>query len=118
MGQPVTVVQKPSTRPGIVRFELNRSITGMGHERYLAGTPILGDRPPDQVARTIFEHGGVESVHINSNVVTVELARGFDPAGLKELLEDMFIYYRPGVEVPSFPTEEPAEEPAGEPAGA
>ncbi len=112
MGQPVTVVEKFSSRPGVVRYELNRSITGMGHERYRADVPVLGDRPPDQVARALFERGGVESVHINSNVVTVELARGFEPTGLKDLLEGMFIYYRPGVEVPSFPTEEPAPEPA------
>ena len=34
MGQPVAVVHKPSSVPGVIRFEANRSLTGMGHERY------------------------------------------------------------------------------------
>ena len=32
MGQPVTVIEKPSSRAGIVRFETNRVLTGMGHD--------------------------------------------------------------------------------------
>ena len=34
MGQPINVVEKPSSTPGVARFETNRSLTGMGHERY------------------------------------------------------------------------------------
>ena len=34
MGQPVTVVSKPAPEEGILIFELNRSITGMGHKNY------------------------------------------------------------------------------------
>jgi hypothetical protein len=110
MGQPVTVVQKSSSKPGVVRFEINRSITGMGHERYRAEVPVSGERPPDVLARTLFEHGGVDGVHINSNVITVDVGKGSDPASLKELIQNMFIYYGPGVEIPSFPTEDaPAE---------
>ena len=37
MGQPITVVEKPSSTPGVARFETNRSLTGMGHERYRVG---------------------------------------------------------------------------------
>ena len=33
MGQPITVVEKRGPA-GVVRFELNRSLTGMGHERF------------------------------------------------------------------------------------
>ena len=76
MGQPITVIEKPGERNDIVRFELNRSLTGMGHERYRADQEILGDRPPDELARRLFAHGGVEAVHIYSNVVTVDLAPG------------------------------------------
>ncbi len=36
MGQPITVTEKPTKRAGIVRFELNRALTGMGHEQYAA----------------------------------------------------------------------------------
>ncbi len=106
MGQPVTVVQKPSSKPGVVRFEINRSITGMGHERYRADQEVSGDRPPDRLARTLIEEGGVQGVHINSNVITVDLGRAGDPGGLRELIENMFIYYAPGVEVPAFVTDD------------
>ena len=102
MGQPITVIQKPTTRPGVVRFELNRSLTGMGHERYSAVEGVTGGRPPDERARRVFAHGGVNAVHVYSNEVTVELAPGADPAGLLEVLQDLFIHYTEGV-VPSIP---------------
>ena len=76
MGQPVTVIEKPSLRGGTVRYELNRALTGMGHERYLPDDVIVGDRPVDVLARRIFEHGGVDRLHINGSVVTVDLAKG------------------------------------------
>ena len=41
MGQMVAVSEQPSASPGIVRFELNRALTGMGHERYEAGTEMV-----------------------------------------------------------------------------
>lgn len=106
MGQPVTVVQKRSSRPGVVRFEINRSITGMGHERYRADQPVSGERPADVLARLLFEHGGVDGVHINSNVITLDMGKGSDPDELRDLIENMFIYYKPGVEVPAFPTDD------------
>ena len=103
MGQPVTVVQKPSTTPGVILFEANRSLTGMGHEHYSAGDDISGIRPPDELARRLIEHGGVDSVHVNSNVITVTVsAGGADQEGLRELIEELFIHYRPGVEPPPF----------------
>lgn len=103
MGQPVSVIEKPSTRPGVVRFELNRSLSGMGHERFRADQPVSGDRPVDILAQRLFERGGVDTIHINANVVTLELARGASADGCKELIEELYIYYRPGVEIPSFP---------------
>lgn len=99
MGQPVTVVEKPSSNLGVVRFEINRSITGMGHERYTSAEDALSDRPPDELARRLFTHGGVERLHINSNVITIELMRGASSDGIREIIEDLFTYYRPGVEV-------------------
>lgn len=102
MGQPITVVEKPSSRAGLVRFEINRSITGMGHERYLAGQDIIGTRPPDELARRLFARGGIDAVHVNSNVITLELTEGGDATGIGELIEELFLYYREGVEVPSI----------------
>jgi hypothetical protein len=100
MGQPVTVIEKPSSRAGVVRYELNRSITGMGHERYVEGQQVHGETPAAELARRLFARGGVAAVHVNSSVVTVTFS-GFTTAGVKELIEELFAYYRPGVPVPS-----------------
>lgn len=93
MGQPVTVVESRTAIPGVVRFELNRSISGMDHEVYLADTTVTGDRPVDECARRLLAHGGVDRVSINSSVVTVELSKGSDGTGLKEVLENLFRFY-------------------------
>ena len=62
------------TKPGTAVFDLNRSLTGMGHERYYSAGDAVGHRPCDVLARRLFEREGVRVVHIYSNVVTVELA--------------------------------------------
>jgi hypothetical protein len=97
MGQPITVVEKPTARPGVVRFEINRSLTGMGHERYHRRDDATADRPPDELARRLFDTGQVEGVHIYSNIITVDLAKGGSPAGMTDIIHDLFVYYRPGV---------------------
>ncbi|HSL56448.1 MAG TPA: hypothetical protein VK866_01265 [Acidimicrobiales bacterium] len=102
MGQPITAIETPTATPGTVRFEINRSLTGMGHERYRAGQPVQGDRPPDELARRLFERGGIDAVHIYANVVTIDLDEHRDTAGLHEIIEGLYTYYRPGVEVPSL----------------
>ncbi|HEX2700318.1 MAG TPA: hypothetical protein VHM89_08975 [Acidimicrobiales bacterium] len=102
MGQPIVVVQKPSSVKGVVRFEINRSLTGMGHESYANAAAATGDRPPDVLARRLFEHGGVSGVHVYSNVITVELGPGESGEGMRELVEELFIHYREGVQ-PSIP---------------
>lgn len=101
MGQIVTVIEKPSARPGVVRFETNRVLSGLGHDTFTSPDQITGDRPVDVIARRLFEHG-VESVHINSNVITVSLGVGATSAGLKELIEGMYLYYEPGAEPPTL----------------
>ena len=102
MGQPITVTVKPTRRDGIVRFELNRSLTGMGHEHYASAAAPTGDRPPDVLARRLFEHPAVKAVHIYSNEVTIELQPGTSSDGLKEAMEGLYIHYLPGV-TPSIP---------------
>lgn len=93
MGQPIVVNEKPSSNPGVVRFETNRALTGMGHERYLAGTEVWGERPPDELARRLLARGGVAGVQINSNVVTVDLEMGHDAVGLKSIIENLYRFY-------------------------
>lgn len=100
MGQLVTVIEKPSTNGGVVRYEINRTLTGMGHERYLPGEEIIGDRPPDELARRLFARGEIDGIHINSNVITVNLARGADSDGILDIIQDLYTHYRPGVRVP------------------
>jgi hypothetical protein len=101
MGQPVTVIEVPSSQPGVVRYRTNRPLTGMGHEIYrsLDDVDAAADKPASRIARILMENGGVESVHLNGNVVTVHLGHADSDVGLKELIEEVFIYYRPGVEV-------------------
>jgi hypothetical protein len=113
MGQPITVVEKRSSRPGLVRFEVNRPLSGMGHERWSAGSLVEGSRPVDELARRLFAHGGVEGVHINGSMVTVELGRGCTSAGLAAVIEGLFRYY------PDAPASAPASSatPVGEAAG-
>ena len=93
MGQPITVTEKRGERGDIVRFDLNRSLTGMGHERYRADQEIVGDRPPDELARRLFAHGGVEAVHVYSNMVTVDLASGATSEGLADIVHSLFVHY-------------------------
>ena len=62
------------------------------------------------LARRLFDTGRIDSVHIYQNVVTVDLKKGFNSDGLATVLEDLYIYWTPGREVPAL--EMPAEEPA------
>ncbi len=101
MGEPVTVIEKSASVPGFVRFETNRSLTGMGHERYRKGDVIRRQRPPDQLAERMFETGQVDEVHVYGQAITLKLSSGASPDGLKEIIEDLYTYYRPGVAVPT-----------------
>lgn len=102
MGQPIVVTEKATADPRIVRFETNRVLTGTGHERYTSGGVVAGDRPPDELARRLFARGGIESVHVYSNMVTVQLDAGGKADGLREIVENLHIHYREGV-TPSYP---------------
>lgn len=93
MGQIVNVVERPSSRAGIVRFETDRSLSGMGHDRYVAGQPIEDDRPVDELARRIFARGGVQAVHINGSVITVDLESGFGPDGIADIVRGLYTFY-------------------------
>ena len=99
MGQLITVTRKPSVRPDVAIFELNRSLSGMGHERFKSAAEATRDKPVDELARRLFAGGGVEGVHIYSNVVTVDLSAGADTEEMADIIRDLFTYYREGVEV-------------------
>jgi hypothetical protein len=114
MGQPVAVTEKPSSSPGIVRFELNRALTGMGHEHFRSADDAFGPRPAAELARRLFATGQVEGVHVYSNIVTVDLATEQSASGLADVMRDLYKYWQPGMAPPAFEDVEPAEE---EPAG-
>ncbi len=102
MGQSVTVTERPTGRSGVVRFEVNRPLTGMGHERYRSLEQCSGSRPPDVLARRLFEHGGVTAVHVYGNQVTVELEAFGTSEGMLDVVRGLFTHYVEGVEPKKF----------------
>jgi hypothetical protein len=112
MGQPINVVEKPSSTPGIARFETNRSLTGMGHERYLSAEDVIDDRPVDELARRLFETGGVTQVHANGSMVTVHLSDGWTGARLLDVIRGLYVFYPPAAptEAETVPEAETAAE--------
>lgn len=93
MGQPINVVEKPTRTPGVARFEINRSLTGMGHERYRSVDDIVDNRAVDELARRLFETGGVQAVHVNGSVITVELSEGWTGDRLLDVIRGLYIHY-------------------------
>ena len=102
MGQQIAVVEKPSSKPGVVRFEANRNLTGMGHEVFRSTADAVGPRPAAALARNLLATGMVDGVHIFGNMITVDLAKGADPAGLDDVIRDLYQYWKPGMEPPVF----------------
>ena len=103
MGQPVATKKVPSATPGRVRFEINRSLTGQGHEHYASATDARGSKPADVLARRLFATGAVTSVHVYGNMITLDVTPSASEAALQTAVEDMYQYWTPG-KVP--PTEE------------
>jgi hypothetical protein len=112
VGQPVAVTEKPSSSPGIVRFELNRALTGMGHEHFASVGEAFGPRPAAELARRLFATGQVAGVHVYSNIVTVDLGSGQTANGLADVVRNLYQYWKPGMEPPAFEDVEPAVEEA------
>ncbi|HVV38612.1 MAG TPA: hypothetical protein VHC63_18535 [Acidimicrobiales bacterium] len=116
MGLAINVTEKKTSKPGVVRFEADRGLTGMAHERYSSLADVIFDRPPDRLAKMLFERGGVKHVHIYGNEITVTLEPGANTDGLAQLITNLFIHYREGV-TPSILVDENGEM-IGEAAGA
>ena len=71
MGQTITVTARRGASPSVVMFDCDRSITGMAIERYGSVDETKGDRPPDVLARRLFDLGATR-VTVYSSVVTAE----------------------------------------------
>jgi hypothetical protein len=102
MGQPVAVEQKAGGTSAIIRFETNRSLTGMGHERFTSAAEAKGTRPAAVVARRLFESGQVSWVHVYGNIVTVQLSSGASQSGLDDIVRDLYQYWKPGMTPPTL----------------
>ena len=102
MGQLVAVTEKPSATRGVVRFEINRSLSGMGHEHFASVADAWGNTPSDELARRMFATGRVAAVHVYGNIITVDLSKGHDSEGLADILRNLYRYWKPGVEPPTF----------------
>ncbi|MCU1501107.1 MAG: hypothetical protein JWM12_461 [Ilumatobacteraceae bacterium] len=114
MGQPVAVVVKQSPTPGLVRFEANRNLTGMGHETFRTAADAVGPRPAASLARTLLATGHVQRVHMFGNIITVDLLKGYTADGLADIVRDMYQYWKPGMVPPALV--EPVAEEGGAPA--
>lgn len=99
----------------MVRFELNRSLTGMGHEHFNSAADAFGPRPAAELARRLFATDEVDAVHVFSNIVTVELSRGGSAEPLNDVMRTLYRYWQPGMAPPAVEDlVAPAEEaPAG-----
>jgi hypothetical protein len=95
MGQPVHVLHKPSSTPGVLRFETNRNLTGMGKEIYRSIDDVVRDRPPDVLAKRLFEAGGVSGVTVYGGVINVQ-ADDSRADALQKVIEDLYLFYQPG----------------------
>jgi hypothetical protein len=81
----------------------------MGHEYFTSLDQAVGPRPAAVLARRLLETGQVESVHVFSNMVTVDLHEGYSGDTLSPIIEDLYTYYVEGfVPPPLVMPEEPA----------
>jgi hypothetical protein len=102
MGQLVAVEQKAGGASTVVRFETNRSLTGMGHERFTSAAEAKGPRPAAVIARRFFEAGHVSWVHVYGNIITASLEAGASQAGLNDIVRDLYQYWKPGMVPPTL----------------
>ena len=112
MGQPVAVTEKPGAHPGVVRFETNRTFSGMGHERFASTEEAWAPTASAEIARRLFATGRVGGVHVYANMVTVDLHNGYSSDGLGDIIRELYRYWHPGMAPPSFEDLQPADEPA------
>ncbi len=97
VGQVINVDIVPSAGEDVRNFDMDRSLTGMGLERYWSPADATGDDPPSELARQLFAIDGVATVFVYSNVVTVTRADGFswdeiEPAAI-DVIRNLFINY-------------------------
>jgi hypothetical protein len=95
MGQFITVTVRQGALPAVRIFDLNRSLTGMAIERYASVDDVKEGRPPDVLARRLFDLGAT-AVTVYSSAVAVtagpEQWAALEPK-IVETIEHLFGYY-------------------------
>ncbi|MFM9121968.1 MAG: hypothetical protein ACKOQX_03700 [Actinomycetota bacterium] len=101
MGQPVDVKQSQAGVAGRIRFELNRTLTGQGHEKFTSASQAVGPRPAAELARRLFDSGAVLGVHVFANIVTIDLVPGSRDGDLAKIVTDLHQYWKSGMKPPT-----------------
>ena len=95
MGQFITVTTREGSSPAVRFFDLNRSLTGMAIERYASAADVKegSNRPPDVLARRLFDLGAQSvTVYSSSVAVTADSWSTLEPKVI-ETIEHLFGYY-------------------------
>ncbi len=71
MGQKITVRARPGVATDTRIFDFDRSLTGMGIERYRSADDVVASRPPDVLAGRLFALGAT-SVTVYSSAIAVQ----------------------------------------------
>ena len=95
MGQLIEVQVREGSRPEVRIFDLDRSLTGMGIERYPAPDAATGSRPPDVLARRLFALGATSATVYSSAVVVEAPAERWPEIqdGIAHAIAHLFEYY-------------------------
>jgi hypothetical protein len=95
MGQTITVTSRVGSTASVRIFDCNRSLTGMAIESYASVDETGAGRPPDVLARRLFDHGATR-VTVYSSGVTVEAPEDrwdvLEPE-VTEAIGNLFGYY-------------------------
>ncbi|MBM3694287.1 MAG: hypothetical protein ACKOVH_02135 [Actinomycetota bacterium] len=95
MGQAITVTSRVGSSATVRLFDCNRSLTGMAIESYGSVDETGAGRPPDVLARRLFDLGATR-VSVSSSGVTVEAPESawatLEPAAAAAI-EHLFGYY-------------------------
>ena len=97
MGQAITVTSRVGSAASVRIFDCNRSLTGMAIESYASVDETGGGRPPDVLARRLFDLGATR-VTVYSSGVTVEAPEVRWPlleSAATEAIGNLFGYYGP-----------------------
>ncbi|MEI8002128.1 MAG: hypothetical protein WCI50_12335 [Actinomycetes bacterium] len=98
MGQEITVTSRTGSAASVRIFDCNRSLTGMAIETYASLDDTINSRPPDVLARRLFDLGATR-VSVYSSGVTVEAPAerwaALEPQ-VVEAIQRLFGYYGEG----------------------